>query len=913
MVAGYFFHLDRHTQALHAEAERDGSQLVWLAEEFYATRPELVEREIMRHGLEAHHVATALLDTGGKIVLASRREWQGGAAEMLPGFEADKMAQALSERSRIAHEKDALLTAYVAWRLPATEGFSEHWGALYLAYDKSLVERAIIHDLLRREGVVLLLALAILPFAFWLIDRLALRPLTALRRQIEALGAGAHVEVTPRGGAEICALAESINRLARQLAHAQEQLQQERALFSGSPLVLFAWRAEPPWQVLEVTANVQTLLGIAGESLVGQPYLERIATEDRERVISAVTAQLAARAPRFTLRYRLRRHDDSLVWVEDHSLPEYDANGHCQTLRGYLREIEAEIAAQQKEEIYRQVWQNLREAIMVTDPRGVIEAVNPAFTTITGYTEQEAIGQTSRLLKSGLHDGDFYADLWRQLETRGLWSGQIWNRRKNGDLFMAEMSIAAVRAPETQQTIRYIALFGDSTPLKSALERAEWSATHDRLTGLANRSLFLQRLAHLCAAGSAHGHHAAVLVFDLLRFRDINDSQGESIGNFLLSQVAQRLELQMPSEATVARLGSDEFALLLPALSEKEEDAGREALAIAMQLLREIEAPIPYDDLEPIALRAAVGIRLFHPGEPSCRMESDGALLAEAHLALIEAKAIPSRVALFERKLSEAIQVRVKTEQELRNGIPAGQLRLFLQPQRDRMRSIRGFEALVRWQHPEKGLLAPGAFLSAAETGGLMPALDDWMLDATLAFIAASERAGSKMTIACNLSASSFDRGGLAQRIEDKLADYQVDAKHLIIEITEGAMMQNESHVVGELERIASLGVRVSIDDFGTGYSSLSRLNNLPIHEMKIDRSFVMGLPQEQQAQKIIHTLIELADALAIEIVAEGVEIEAQAEYLDALAPMLQQGYFHGRPAPADEWLARLPPGEGMR
>lgn len=688
------------------------------------------------------------------------------------------------------------------------------------------------------------------------------------------------------------------------------RLPDERALFSGGPVVLIVWEAVADWPIAFVTQNVAVVMGYSQEEMMSPDfrYDDLIHPDDRERQAQEVADHLAAGDMFFEQYYRLRHQDGSWHWYYDYSMPVRDAEGRLAEIRGYLLDRSAQHELEERQRLLERGFESMSEGMMVTDDAGVIVAVNPAFTRITGYTAEDVVGTTPDILKSDRHSRDFYDAMWKRLMDEGEWSGEIWNRRKNGEVYPEVLKISSIRDGQGRTT-HYIATLNDTTALRNAQENAEWLTGHDPLTELPNRLLFMDRLEQSLETARHNAHTGSVLVIDIVRFKDINDTRGIHFGDRVIQALTERIDKELREGETLSRLGGDEFTLLLPRLFSDRELAAHQALTLATRLQSVTGDPLLVDG-ESMTVEIAIGIALFPDGD----LDEIADVMSRADLALVRAKSeAPRRIVLYESAMSEAVHRRFRLEKDLREAAVARQFRLYLQPQRDRLRRILGFEALVRWQHPQDGLLAPASFIPLAEETGLIGLIDDWMLAETCRLLARCEADGRPVTIAVNLSPWHFHQGDMVTAVRNHLAEAGARPERLMLEITENMMIRNQEEVAAQLRALAEIGVRFAIDDFGTGYSSLAWVQKLPIHEIKIDRSFVSAVPRDVNAAALVKTMLDMAEGLGLAVVAEGVEIEAQAEFLDEQAEILQQGYFHGRPAPAADWLAKLVRGEGLR
>ncbi|MDH1108075.1 EAL domain-containing protein [Pseudomonas otitidis] len=585
----------------------------------------------------------------------------------------------------------------------------------------------------------------------------------------------------------------------------------------------------------------------------------------------------------------IRRKDGSLRICELSAQPLPVAGETC------ILTIARDVTDRQKmqEELLQAatVFESTAEGVMITDTQQRILAVNRAFTTITGYEEHEALGQTPRLLASNHHERGFYVDMWDQLNREGHWQGEIWNRRKNGETFPEWLTINAVRNPEGQIT-HFVGVFADISPLKQAQARLDYQAHHDPLTGLPNRILFENRLRQALAACEREGHEGAVLFLDLDRFKHINDSLGHPIGDVLLKSIADRLGNQLGRNDTVARLGGDEFIILLPHLRRPEE-----AQHLAERLLACFTAPFETQDHE-FFISASIGISRF-PEHGS----DTATLVKNADAAMYQAKSKGrNRVELYTRDLTFQATERMALENELRRALERNELCLYYQPKLClHSGCLIGAEALLRWQHPLFGDISPDRFIPLAEENGFILTLGDWVIsEACRQMREWQDQHAPFGPLSVNLAGAQLHQPGIVQRIDQQLRSAGIPAERLQLEITETFIMSQAEEALAVLHALKDLGLQLAIDDFGTGYSSLSYLKRLPLDIIKIDKSFVRGLPHEQEDAAIARAIIALGHSMQLTVIAEGVETPAQEAFLRAEGCEQIQGYIVSRPLPAE-------------
>ena len=533
-----------------------------------------------------------------------------------------------------------------------------------------------------------------------------------------------------------------------------------------------------------------------------------------------------------------------------------------------------------------------REGVLVSDHNGVIVHVNPALVKITGYAPEEVLGQRPNMFKSGHHGPEFYQAVFESLEKTGEWHGEIWNRRKSGEIYPQWQTIRAVRDNKDQIT-HYVAVFSDISAIKNTQSELMRLAHHDPLTDLPNRLLFTDRAEQALAYAQRHKSGCALLMIDLDHFKIINDSMGHNVGDLLLKAVGERLTAVFGKGFTVARLGGDEFAVLVENCTQVAQAAG-----FAQQVLEVMKGAFIIETHQ-LFISASVGISLY----PNDALNAEQ-LLRNADSALFKAKSAGREgYALYTEELTAHAQYRIEVASDLRRALEQQELRVYFQPVHDLTTSrMVGVEALVRWQHPQRGLVAPGEFIPIAERTGLIAEIDAWVLEQACRQMCQWQAAGVDLSfVAVNISSRLFARPELYQLVSTVLADTGLNPALLELEVTESAVMDNSEVALEQMHRLRELGLRLAIDDFGTGFSSLLRLKRLPVQKLKIDQGFVAGLPGDDDDVAIVRAVIALAQSMGMQVHAEGIEYVEQAQFLLDHHCDLGQGYWFGRPMPARE------------
>ena len=531
-----------------------------------------------------------------------------------------------------------------------------------------------------------------------------------------------------------------------------------------------------------------------------------------------------------------------------------------------------------------------REGVLVSDHNGVIVHVNPALVKITGYAPDEVLGQRPSMFKSGHHGPEFYQAVFESLEKTGEWHGEIWNRRKSGEIYPQWQTIRPVRDSQDRVS-HYVAVFSDISAIKNTQTELMRLAHHDPLTDLPNRLLFTDRAEQALAYAQRHKSGCALLMIDLDHFKIINDSMGHNVGDLLLKAVGERLTAVFGKGFTVARLGGDEFAVLVETCTQVAQAAG-----FAQQVLEVMKGAFIIETHQ-LFISASVGISLY----PNDALNAEQ-LLRNADSALFKAKSAGREgYALYTEELTAHAQYRIEVASDLRRALEQHELRVYFQPVHDLSSSrMVGVEALVRWQHPQRGLVAPGEFIPIAERTGLIAEIDAWVLEQACWQMCQWQAAGVELSfVAVNISSRLFARPELYQLVSTVLTDTGLNPALLELEVTESAVMDNSEVALEQMHRLRELGLRLAIDDFGTGFSSLLRLKRLPVQKLKIDQGFVAGLPSDDDDVAIVRAVIALAQSMGMQVHAEGIEYVEQAQFLLDHHCDLGQGYWFGRPVPA--------------
>ncbi|MEQ1620045.1 MAG: EAL domain-containing protein [Methylococcales bacterium] len=629
--------------------------------------------------------------------------------------------------------------------------------------------------------------------------------------------------------------------------------------------------------------------------------------------------QLAEQRPEFSAFHEACVRDDETTWqhgslqifeekmldengqqhfFDVRKMPIFNHEGEREGLVILGRDITEAKLQERHLKLAAKVFEQSSEGFLITNAENRIVLVNKAFTDISGYSETEVIGNTPHLFSSDKQDDTFYRKMWSDINENGRWQGEIWNRRKNGEIYPELLNISSVLNDEGQLT-HYVAVFSDISSLKASEAQLEYLAHHDPLTTLPNRLMLFERLGHGIEISKREGKQMALLMLDLDRFKDVNDSYGHLAGDQLLQQVASRLHLRLREADTVARLGGDEFTVLLEDISHKE-DAAR----VAENIITDLSAAYLLPGSGEARIGVSIGISLYpeHGGTPET-------LLQQADTALYLAKSQGrGRYAYFSDELTLIARERMDIEARLRRALKNNELRVYFQPQVDiASDKIVGAEALVRWQDPEHGLVPPNRFIPIAEETGLIIAIGDWVLHETCRQGKEWLDAGLPcITLAVNVSPHQFGQSDIKAIVARTLEATGFPAQLLELELTESGLMERQEKAVTILNALRDLGIHLAIDDFGTGYSSLAYLKRFPLDVLKIDKTFIDDIPHQQDDMEIAATIIAMGHTLGFKVLAEGVETVEQLDFLTTQGCDLYQGYLKSKPLTANDFAELL-------
>lgn len=670
----------------------------------------------------------------------------------------------------------------------------------------------------------------------------------------------------------------------QQMQLSEQKLESYRALVELSSD--WIWEVDDQLRYTFASPVCRTMLGYDPEELIGRTPLELMEVEEAERVRKIMASVIAERRSFKALINRNLRKDGTPILLETSGRPILDADGRFLGYRGVDRDISDVERINETLLMTQKVFDQTLEGIAVSDREGTILRVNPAFTEITGYSAEEAVGQNPRILKSDHHDAEFYTRMWDQLLNRGFWEGEIWNRNKQGEAYPEWLSISAIY-DEEGRIKNFISLFHDITEKKSNEEQLRYLAFHDALTGLPNRNLLNDRLLMSLAAAGREESSVAVCFFDLDNFKYVNDTLGHPAGDRLLQLVRERVGQICRAEDTFARYGGDEFVLVLPGMGTPDD-----AVSAVKRLLALFNEPFELKG-KSMRIGTSVGIALF----PADGTDATS-LFKRADMALYTAKeAGKGTYAFYQRSLNQEFLRRRGVESELADAIDAQELELVYQPKyRLKDGELIGFESLIRWRR-NGTLVPPSEFIPAAEQSNLIFPIGKLVVKESLDFCRQVRAAsGRDLSVSVNFSAKQFQRGEHLREILELTDQTELPLSALILEITESVLMKDIAYTAKVLRDLSSRGVRISIDDFGTGYSSFQYLRELPVGEIKIDKLFIAGLPSRKYDLTIVRSILAIARNLELDVVAEGIETKEQELFLKEHGCLLGQGFYFSRP-----------------
>ncbi|WP_119965156.1 bifunctional diguanylate cyclase/phosphodiesterase [Simplicispira lacusdiani] len=866
-----------------------------------AFRPSLGSRELppdSRYGI---------IGIDGTLIW--RNEDPGGLIGTRPDWAtASKIAEMRSGDFELAGI-DGIARYYSTTPIPETD-----WVAFFGVPSAPIAEhtrsRALTNAAL---GMFIILGLVL--FALALARRIE-RPIGSLRQAVQEFSQGGQgVLAEPSGPVELVELATGFNtmvadrlRIEAELDAQRRELQAAKDRIDQAMLIaqMGMWRWDLPTQTVHSDEILARIFGYTPDEMAQLPvdtWRHRTHPDDLRTLDRSLRICLKGVTEQFEAAQRIRHKDGRWIWgLWRGRVTERDARGRALTMVGSFHDVTERMQSHEKLQLAASVFTHAREGIMITDPRGTIIDVNDTFTQITGYTREEALGNNPRMLQSGRQSPEFYAALWRTLTAQGHWTGEMWNRRKDGSLFAEIITISAVHSA-SGEVQHYVSLFTDITEIKENERQLEHVAHYDALTGLPNRVLLADRLQQSMLRCQRTGQSLAVAFLDLDGFKSVNDHHGHERGDELLVALAHRLKTALRDGDTLSRIGGDEFVAVLVDLEHAQD-----CEPVLERMLHAAADPMHVGDAL-LQVSASIGVTLY----PTDGVEPD-LLIRHADQAMYLAKqAGKNRYHLFDVAHDTAVKTQREEIDRIRKALAREEFVLHYQPKVNmRTGVVLGAEALIRWQHPERGLLSPASFLPAMAGHAISIEVGEWVLATALRQMAQWRTEGLDLAVSVNIDALQLQTEGFVKRLAELLAAQpDVRPDRLELEILETSALEDIAHVSDIMHRCQALGVRFALDDFGTGYSSLTYLKRLNAEVIKIDQSFVRDMQSDPDDLAIVRGVIGLADAFRREVIAEGVETIAHGSLLIPLGCEQAQGYGIARPMPASElpgWVRHWKP-----
>ena len=647
---------------------------------------------------------------------------------------------------------------------------------------------------------------------------------------------------------------------------------------------------------LEWDAQQHRLFGTDPDSFTGDydAWKRCVHPDDVESAVAQVEQAIADKKL-FHTEFRVVHPNGTIRHIEAHALPQYNEAGKPVRMVGVNWDITERKRAEQVVVEAAMIFDASPEAIMATHPDGTIKMVNSAFSRTTGYSAPEALGRKTSILKSGRHGDLFYRQMWQQLLDQGRWEGEIWNRRKSGEIYPEWQAITALKN-DRGEVVEYISIFSDITERKKQEQEVWRKANFDGLTDLANRNLLVERGSEVLKQASEFEQMVGLLFIDLDRFKLINDTLGHEAGDQLLIDVAKRLQNCVGGKGLLARVGGDEFAVLVSTLEQQELFDLCEAIDAA------IEMPFVLNGVFQ-TVGCSVGAAVY-PQDAS----DFSTLLKRSDIAMSKAKQSgTNNYQFFSSSMHAELVGRIDTERDLRRALKQDEFELYYQPiNAVNSGRIIGAEGLIRWNDPDKGLVPPFKFIPVAEESGLIVEIGAWVLEQGIRQLYLWQQQGLDLRLSLNVSSIQFQQPAFISHLFGLLRQYPVDPSHLVLEITESILIDNIQSVEERLELVRAKGVRLALDDFGTGFSSLNYLKSLKTHYVKIDRSFVMDCTDQGENAHLVQAVVNLANGLDLDVVAEGVETQEQLSFLQTTGCEFFQGYLVSPPVPLAQYEALL-------
>ena len=783
--------------------------------------------------------------------------------------------------------------------------------------ENSLILRTVsdrkIFDMGQRSSSLILwstggIALLLLILS-WIFDKLVMVRLVRMSNSVSFINEVASTATrvpTFVGNDELSKLAQRINGMLISLDEQQKALKDNefrwKFAIEGSGDGVWDWNLQT--DEAQYSILWKTMLGYSEEDILptNDEWASRVHPEDQSHVKATMQAYLDGKTDFYVVEYRLRCKSNQYKWILGRGM----IVSHCEDgkplrMIGANTDITERKLAEAEVKIAAIAFES-QEGMMVTDANNVILRVNKAFTSITGYTSDDAVGQTPYLISSGQHDEDFFLAMWNSLKNQEAWEGDIWNRRKNGEVYPEHLTITAVKGDSNIVT-HYVATLTDITLRKAAEEEIQRLAFYDALTGLPNRRLLLDRLKQAAIYNARSGRSGAILFLDLDHFKTLNDTLGHDVGDLLLQQVALRLESCVREGDTVARLGGDEFVIMLENLSEQAVEAAAQTEDIGEKIVAVLNQPYQLTDHE-YKSTPSIGVAMLNK-----QNHLPDELLKQADIAMYQAKkAGRNALRFFDPQMQANINARVDLERELHIALEKQQFQLYYQAQVDYLGRFIGTEALIRWIHPDRGLVSPLQFVPLAEDTGLILPIGLWVLNTACEQLKAWQLnpIARNLTLSINVSAKQFRQVDFVAQVQAAVLRHGINPLKLKLELTESMLLDNVEVTINTMQTLKAIGIHFSLDDFGTGYSSLQYLKQLPIYQLKIDQTFVCDIAKDNSDLAIVRTIVAMAKTLNLDVIAEGVETIEQRQLLLTIGCKHYQGYLFAKPLPIAQFNASL-------
>ena len=909
----------QHTRLVSTHARADllseTAHLARMAERGMASAPHLVEADVTHAGANGRVTLAAVLDPDGRVIFASHLAWKGKLADaVIPGFDRPRFERSVNSRlPDLTPDPDSTRpSAMMAFNPPASAVAVRNLkhGAVLLEFDLSEQKNQARIHVIKSRLPDLLAALTLTLLLLWLLHRQVSQPLTALDQASRRITQGDYsTHAVEAGASEIADLARSFNVMRHRLHDAIENLQVSEEQLSVT---------------LRSIGDALIATDLAGQVTLMNPVAERLTgwllDEARGRAIGEIfhiqNAKTGASAEIPVERVLsdglvigLANHtvlisrDGRRFHIADSAAPIRDGDGHLVGVVMVFHTVDEEYrlnqALAESEQHFRTLVDSGQALIWTSGLNKNRDYFNQVWLDFTGRRLEQELGAG---WTAGIHPEDIQHCLdtcTRSFDQRTAFN-MVYRLRRHDGQYRWLLDDGMPRYDTQGEFLGFVGHCLDITDQRQAEDNVRRLAYYDALTGLANRRLFMDRLTRALASARRSRHVGALMFIDLDQFKRVNDARGHDVGDAVLRQVGDRLSRFLRDEDTVARLGGDEFVVLLVNLANTPDAAARQAMGVAEKIRGILAAPFHVAGAD-YHIGASIGITVFPKAG-----ETEDDLLREADTAMYRAKdAGRNTVVYFEAAMQENVQARLALEQDLHVAISQGQLRLFLQPQVDGNGFLVSAEALLRWQHPTRGLISPSAFIPIAEESGQIFALGEWVLTEAAGMLKEFDDLGRPLRLAVNVSPRQFRHPGFVAQVCGILRDAGADPTHLTLEVTEGVVIEDIHDTIAKMEELNKIGIHFSIDDFGTGQSSLAYLKRMPLHELKIDRTFIQDTPHDPNDAALVETILSVARHLSLSVVAEGVENEAQFAFLKSRRCGGFQGYLFDRPLPWEAFKAR--------